>query len=165
MNSVVIIWLFQFGRAGTVRNESRCIQGLSNMEIRLMEMKLPVFLFAALPLAVTTSVLAQQPTAPQQKTQQTPAQTTQQSQQNPAQNAQQIQAKVRQNLEQAGFTDIHMMPSSFLVRAKDKDGNPVMMVINPDSIEAVTFERGNAGTTAGQGNINQQQGGSGQRNR
>ncbi len=30
------------------------------------------------------------------------------------------------------------MPSSFLVRAKDSEGNPVMMVINPDSLTEVT---------------------------
>jgi hypothetical protein len=30
------------------------------------------------------------------------------------------------------------MASSFLVQAKDKDGNPVMMVINPDSVTSIT---------------------------
>jgi hypothetical protein len=50
-----------------------------------------------------------------------------------------------------------MMPSSFMVRAKDKDGNPVMMVINPNSIEAVTFEGGaNNNRTAGQDSAIQQ---------
>ena len=39
------------------------------------------------------------------------------------------------------------MSSSFLVRAKDRDGNPVMMVINPDSVMAVT-EVGGASETA-----------------
>jgi hypothetical protein len=47
------------------------------------------------------------------------------------------QAKFRQDLSQAGFTDIKIMPESFLVRAKDKAGRPVMMVINPDSFTAV----------------------------
>ena len=42
------------------------------------------------------------------------------------------QQQVQNNLQQAGFTDIQIMPSSFLVRAKDRAGNPVMMVINPD---------------------------------
>jgi hypothetical protein len=32
------------------------------------------------------------------------------------------------------------MPSSFMVRAKDAQGNPVMMVINPDSVTAITEE-------------------------
>src|SRR5436190_2137630 len=50
-----------------------------------------------------------------------------------------------QTPQRAGCTEIQVMPSSFLVRAKDPDGNPVMMVINPDSITAVT-ESGAAGT-------------------
>ena len=46
--------------------------------------------------------------------------------------------KLRDDLTKAGFTDIKIMPSSFLVRAKDSQGNPVMMVINPDSFTEVT---------------------------
>lgn len=53
---------------------------------------------------------------------------------------QNLQQEVQNNLKSAGFTDIKIMPESFLVRAKDKSGNPVMMVINPDSITAVTEE-------------------------
>jgi hypothetical protein len=49
-----------------------------------------------------------------------------------------IRQQVQNNLTQAGYTDIKIMPESFLVRAKDKSGNPVMMVINPDSITAIT---------------------------
>ena len=81
---------------------------------------------------------------------------TKQAQQNAGQPSQ-IQARIPQNLQAAGFTAIHMMPSSFMVRAKDKDGNPVMMVINPNSIEAVTFEGGaNNNRTAGQDSAIQQ---------
>ncbi len=62
-----------------------------------------------------------------------------------------IAAKLRDSLTQAGFTDIHLMPESFLVRAKDKDGNPVMMVVNPDSVTSITAlgasSNGNMGTT------------------
>jgi hypothetical protein len=46
--------------------------------------------------------------------------------------------KVADSLRQAGFSDVKVMPESFLVRAKDKNGNQVMMVINPDSVAAVT---------------------------
>ncbi|MGA9865408.1 MAG: hypothetical protein WBQ75_03095 [Acetobacteraceae bacterium] len=49
-----------------------------------------------------------------------------------------LQSKIHSELSQAGFTNIHVMPQSFLVRAKDSSGNPVMMVINPDSVTAVT---------------------------
>jgi hypothetical protein len=50
-----------------------------------------------------------------------------------------MREQVQQNLSKAGFTDIKVMPESFLVRAKDPSGNPVMMVINPDSVTAVTY--------------------------
>ncbi|HEY1452430.1 MAG TPA: hypothetical protein VGF57_03115 [Roseiarcus sp.] len=46
--------------------------------------------------------------------------------------------RLRNDLAKAGFTDITIMPSSFLVRAKDSQGNPVMMVINPDSFTEMT---------------------------
>jgi len=54
------------------------------------------------------------------------------------QSQQPIRARIQQNLQAAGFTDIKIMPSSFLVRAKDREGNPMMMVINPDSVTAIT---------------------------
>ena len=49
-----------------------------------------------------------------------------------------LRQQVRDNLAKAGFSDIHIMPTSFMVRAKDQSGNPVMMVINPDSFTEVT---------------------------
>jgi hypothetical protein len=49
-----------------------------------------------------------------------------------------LRQQVQDNLKKAGFTDIKVMPTSFLVRAKDQSGNPVMMVINPDSFTEVT---------------------------
>lgn len=49
-----------------------------------------------------------------------------------------IQQHMTQDLQMAGFTNVEVMPESFLVRAKDKDGRAVMMVINPDSITSVT---------------------------
>lgn len=48
-----------------------------------------------------------------------------------------MQTALKHDLSQAGFTDIQVMPSSFLVRAKDKAGHPVMMVINPDSVTEI----------------------------
>jgi hypothetical protein len=65
-----------------------------------------------------------------------------------------IQAQVKNNLAQAGFSDIRIMPESFLVRAKDRDGNPVMMVINPDSVTAITAasaSEGNPNSAAQEG--------------
>lgn len=75
-----------------------------------------------------------------------------------------IRQQIMQQLSQAGFTDVHVMPESFLVRAKDPHGNPVMMVINPDSVTAVTAMGGGqmgqgAGGQSGGGKMSQ--GGSG----
>lgn len=58
--------------------------------------------------------------------------------QNQPTSEQSITQSVRSNLEQAGYTDIQMVPSSFLVRAKDPNGSPVMMVLSPDAIEVRT---------------------------
>ena len=42
------------------------------------------------------------------------------------------------NLQQSGFTNVKIMPESFLVQAKDKSGNPVTMFIGPNSFDEVT---------------------------
>jgi len=44
-----------------------------------------------------------------------------------------IENELRARLGRAGFTDIEMIPTSFLVRAKDAGGNFVMLVLSPDS--------------------------------
>src|ERR1700689_2635306 len=46
--------------------------------------------------------------------------------------------KLHDDLTKAGFTDINIMPASLIVRAKDAQGNSIMMVINPDSLTEVT---------------------------
>jgi sporulation protein YlmC with PRC-barrel domain len=61
---------------------------------------------------------------------------------NGANNANQSNTKVRQELTQmlqkSGYTDIRVAPSSFMVRAKDHDGNPVVMSISPDHFAEMT---------------------------
>jgi hypothetical protein len=57
-------------------------------------------------------------------------------------NPQPVGSSVRQQLtnglQQSGFTDIKVVPDSFLVQAKDKSGNPVTMFIGPNSATEVT---------------------------
>jgi hypothetical protein len=53
---------------------------------------------------------------------------------------------LRAELTKAGYTDINIMPTSFMVRAKDSQGNPVMMAISPDSVTAIMQENANANT-------------------
>ncbi len=48
-----------------------------------------------------------------------------------------LRAQVRDMLKSQGFTDIHVMPSSFIIRAKDKDSNPVVMNVAPDSMTEI----------------------------
>src|SRR5207248_3198908 len=38
---------------------------------------------------------------------------------------------IQQDLQKAGFTDVKVVAESFVVQAKSKDGNPVVMTIGP----------------------------------
>jgi hypothetical protein len=49
-----------------------------------------------------------------------------------------IAQKLRADLSKAGYTDITITPSSFFVQAKNSEGNPVTMMISPDSVTALT---------------------------
>lgn len=49
-----------------------------------------------------------------------------------------LRQQVTTNLQQSGFTDVKVVPDSFLVQAKDKSGNPVTMLIGPNSFDEVT---------------------------
>ena len=103
-------------------------------------------------LALTATAYAQNPSNPGNQnipgnTHANPQGSPPSNNQNAGTNTQSIQRQVRSNLEQAGFTDIKIMPESFLVRAKDKSGNTVMMVMNPDSVTAVEIDSGKSGST------------------
>ena len=49
-----------------------------------------------------------------------------------------IRQELQNTLSKQGYTDISVMPSSFMVHAKDKKGEPVAMVVGPDLIVSVT---------------------------
>ena len=49
-----------------------------------------------------------------------------------------IRQQIQDQVTKAGYTDVTVTPSSFYVRAKDKKGDPVAMVIGPDSVTEVT---------------------------
>jgi hypothetical protein len=51
-----------------------------------------------------------------------------------------LRQEMRDSLQQAGFTNVRVMPDSFLVQAKDKGGHPVAMIINPHSMTEVVDE-------------------------
>jgi hypothetical protein len=54
--------------------------------------------------------------------------------------------KVKSDPEQMGFKNVQALPQSFLVRVENKDGNPMMMIINPDSVTSVTALSGPPGS-------------------
>ena len=61
-------------------------------------------------------------------------------------------ADMAAQLAKAGFTDLQVMPNSILVRAKDKAGNPVAMVLDPHSMtEVVTLDPHAGSAAAGNG--------------
>jgi hypothetical protein len=53
-----------------------------------------------------------------------------------------LRANLRSMLQKSGYTDIRMAPTSFMVRAKDGDGDPVVMSISPDSFTEVAAMSG-----------------------
>lgn len=67
---------------------------------------------------------------------------------------QHIRANLRSALEKAGYKDIRVSATSFMVRAKDSEGNPVMMSISPDSFTEISEvgANSNAGSTTGTSN-------------
>jgi opacity protein-like surface antigen len=70
---------------------------------------------------------------------------------NAQQTAQNLPQEIRAKLKDDGFTDVKVVPGSFIVSAKDKKGEPVTMVIGPDSMMMVTqVTNGRASSTNGQ---------------
>jgi hypothetical protein len=54
------------------------------------------------------------------------------------QNGQSVRQTLQKHLQDAGFSDVQMIPTSFLIRAKDNQGQPVSMVVTPDSVMTIT---------------------------
>jgi len=50
------------------------------------------------------------------------------------QGVQSFEQRVQQRLTQAGFSNIEIVPTSILIRAMDRDGNPVVLALSPDSL-------------------------------
>ena len=93
-----------------------------------------------LPIAATTAtlLLAQAVFA-----QNAPSECNQVAGAEPEQNTTQLQqAKIERTLQGAGFTDIEAVPTAFLVRAKNSEGKPVVMVFDPTSMSTVVIEKG-----------------------
>lgn len=72
------------------------------------------------------------------------------------QSSQALPAEIRTKLQQDGFTNVQVVPGSFLVSAKDKNGDPVTMVIGPNSMMMMTQVPGPASATTGSGSSGSQ---------
>lgn len=57
------------------------------------------------------------------------------------------QERLRQQLTQAGFRDVQILDTAYLVQARTQDGNTVLMTINPPSAGSQTS--GSSGTPGG----------------
>lgn len=72
-----------------------------------------------------------------------------------AQNNAPLPQDIKQKLESAGYSNVQVMPTSFFVQAKDKQGDPVEILITPHSMMEVTAlnasEQGNI-ASSGQSN-------------
>jgi len=55
-----------------------------------------------------------------------------------------LRAQMRDSLQKAGFKDIRVVPSSFVISATDKAGNPVVMTVTADSFTEVSEMNGNS---------------------
>ena len=53
-------------------------------------------------------------------------------------NAQDLPQKIRDKLVEQGYSEVQVVPQSFLISAKDKNGNPVMMLIGPNSMTVLS---------------------------
>lgn len=49
--------------------------------------------------------------------------------------------KVTQDLQKAGFSDVKVLEDAFLVQAKTKDGNPIIMTIGPSGMSAMEMSK------------------------
>jgi hypothetical protein len=65
------------------------------------------------------------------------------------QSAQSLPQELKQKLENQGFSDVQVVPGSFIVSAKDKDGDPVNMVIGPNSLTMFTISSASSSSGLG----------------
>jgi hypothetical protein len=49
--------------------------------------------------------------------------------------------KLTQDLQKAGFSEVKVLEDAFLVQAKTKDGNPILMTIGPRGVSALELSK------------------------
>ncbi len=69
--------------------------------------------------------------------------------QNTMQSAQSLPQELKQKLTSQGFTNVQIVPGSFIVSAKDKQGDPVTMIIGPNSMTVFAMSSSGDNMTTG----------------
>ena len=59
--------------------------------------------------------------------------------------------QIQQDLKKAGFTDVKVVAESFVVQAKSKDGDPVVMTIGPHGMSVFEAMNSGSGSNASSG--------------
>ncbi len=67
----------------------------------------------------------------------------------PAMNGVPMRQELMQSLQKNGFSDIKVVPDSFFISAKDKAGNPVSMLVSPNSVTELVAQNAGPGTMTG----------------
>ena len=55
--------------------------------------------------------------------------------------------KLKQDLQNAGFSEVKVLQDAFLIQAKTKDGNPILMTIGPNGMSALEMSNSSGATT------------------
>ena len=55
--------------------------------------------------------------------------------------------KLKQDLQKAGFSEVKVLQDAFLIQAKTKDGNPILMTLGPNGMSALEMSVSSGATT------------------
>jgi sporulation protein YlmC with PRC-barrel domain len=102
-----------------------------------------ILLAGAAVLALSQVAMAQEPNAQDSNNTPTASQITSN-----------LGSNLRSMLQKSGYTGIRVAPTSFMVRAKDSDGNQVVMSVSPNSFAEITDMNTTNGPTTGAGKSN-----------
>lgn len=57
--------------------------------------------------------------------------------------------RLKQDLQKAGFSEVKVLQDAFLIQAKTKDGNPIMMTIGPNGMSALEMSNSSSANQNG----------------
>jgi hypothetical protein len=66
-----------------------------------------------------------------------------------SQPAQSLPQELKQKLTNQGFTDVQVVAGSYIVSAKDKDGDPITAIIGPHSLTVFSVSSADSSQTTG----------------